>query len=125
MGADVHVVTELITSLLGLIVFPYEEIRRSGRSLDSTACMGTGWRFTVGSSTTLTDLVRHLRNAISHRRLYFSSNSRELEDVEVRFHDCKNPNGPADWEATINGANLFEFVLQFADLLKQWERDYS
>jgi hypothetical protein len=27
MGADVHIVTELITSLLGLIVFPYEELR--------------------------------------------------------------------------------------------------
>lgn len=29
-GADVHMVTELITSLLGLIVFPFAEIKRSG-----------------------------------------------------------------------------------------------
>ena len=28
-GADVHVVTQLVTSLLGLIVFPYQEIKDS------------------------------------------------------------------------------------------------
>jgi hypothetical protein len=34
-GADVHVVTQLITSLLGLIVYPYEEIKRSGYTADT------------------------------------------------------------------------------------------
>jgi len=132
MGADVHVVTELITSLLGLIVFPYEEIRRSGYTSfdkyklnDLTHIGWPIWTIEIGSSDHLDDLVRHLRNAISHRRIFFSSDSRELEAVEVRFSDCKSPKGPYDWEAKINAAELQKFVLLFADLLKEWERDYS
>jgi len=66
-----------------------------------------------------------LRNAISHRRLFFSSDSRQIEAVDVRFSDRKNQKGPDDWAASINAADLQDFVLRFADLLKEWERDYS
>jgi hypothetical protein len=132
MGADVHVVTELITSLLGLIVFPYEEIKERGYSSferyklnDLPDSEWPSWKIEIGSSDNLADLVRHLRNAISHRRIYFSSDSRRPEDVDVRFRDCKNPKGPADWGAIINAAQLRRFVLRFAELLKEWERDYS
>lgn len=77
------------------------------------------WTFDIGSSDNLDDLIRHLRNSLSHRRLLFSSDSRELEDVEVRFRDTKNPKGPDDWGATINVAELQRFVLLFSDLLKK------
>jgi hypothetical protein len=132
MGADVHIVTELITSLLGLIVFPYEEAKRSGKTsmdnfkLDDLSCLGwPRWRFYLGSSDNLEDLVRHLRNAISHRRLNFSSDSRKLEEVEIKFWDRKNPKGPDDWRASINADDLMTFVLLFSDLLMEWETDYS
>jgi HEPN pEK499 p136 len=126
MGADVHIVTELITSLLGLIVFPYEEIRRTREHVfDRYNQIGKGWRFSKGSPANLEDLIRHLRNAISHRRLFFSSDSRELESVEITFMDRRNPSGPDDWEATINAADLQRFVLAFADMIEEWESDYS
>lgn len=129
-GADVHIVTELITSLLGLIVFPFEEIRKSGfTSFDKYKLNYLSekgwprWTFNRGSSDNLSDLVRHLRNALSHRRILFSSDSRNLEDVEIRFGDSRHPNGPEDWSVTINAAELQKFVLLFADLLKEWEPD--
>ncbi len=134
-GADVHIVTELITSLLGLIVFPHAEIERSGYTsfdryqLNDLAREGwPEWTFDISSSENLADLISHLRNAISHRRLSFSSDCRKLEAVEVTFRD-RNPRKkreePDDWGATINAAELQKFVLLFADLLKEWERDYS
>lgn len=129
-GADVHIVTELITSLLGLIVFPFEEIKRlrltsfDRYKLNDLLEKGwPKWTFNLGSSDNLSDLGRHLRNAISHRRILFSSDSRNLEDVEIRFGDSRNPNGPDEWSVTINAAELQKFVLLFADLLKEWEPD--
>jgi hypothetical protein len=131
-GANVHVVTELITSLLGLIVFPYEEIKRSrcelfrDYKLNQLASKGwPQWTFDVGSSDNVDDLIRHLRNAISHRRVSFSSDSRELKDVDVTFTDRPNGGTHDNWGTTINAEALLRFVLHFADLLKEWENDYS
>jgi hypothetical protein len=130
--ADVHLVTALITSLLGLIVFPYAEIEASKYTsfrrykLNDLSRRGwPTWTFDIASSDNLHDLVRHLRHAISHRRLLFDSDSRELEPVKVQFRDRKNPRGPDDWGATINAAELQKFVLLFAEMLKEWEHDYS
>lgn len=131
-GADVHVVTELITSLLGLIVFPYEEIRKSeptlfkGYKLDALHRKGwPKWTFDIGSSDNLHDLVGRLRNAVSHRRLCFSSDSREPEKVDVTFRDRPNEVANDNWGTTINAAELQKFVLRFAELLKPSQRDYS
>jgi hypothetical protein len=131
--ADIHLVTHLITSLLGLIVFPYAEIKKRKNynffakyKLQSLSQQGwPSWSFGISSSDNLRDLVRHLRNALSHRLIYFSSDSRKPEDVIVTFRDRKNENSPYTWEATINAAELRQFVLRFADLLKTWEQDYS
>lgn len=130
--ADVHVVTELITSLLGLIVFPYAEIKEKGYTsfdeykLHDLSQQGwPSWRFDINSSDNLTDLIGHLRNALSHRLLFFSSDSRKLEEVEVTFRDRKRLTSTYNWGATINAAELQRFVLLFADLLKKWEQDYS
>jgi len=131
-NADVHLVTALITSLLGLIVFPYAEIEESKYTsfrrhrLDDLSRTGwPRWTFDIASSDNLQDLVGHLRNAIAHRRLLFDSDSRELVAVKVQFRDRKDPKGPDDWGATINAAELQKFVLLFAEMLKEWERDYS
>src|SRR5262245_9494858 len=92
-GADVHVVTQRILSLVGLAAFPWhagvsdhiktrrlEELREEG---------WPQWTISVGSAETLDDLVRHLRNAIAHRRVHFSSDDREGGKVEVEFEDSK------------------------------------
>lgn len=133
MGADVHVVTALISSLLGLIVFPYQEIKDSGytdfKKYELKELSRNGWpTWNFGASTScddLQELIRHLRNAVSHRRVIFESDAREPKHVDVRFFDRKHPKGPTDWEATINAAELHAFVLLFARFLKQWQRDYS
>ena len=131
-GADVHVVTHLVTSLLGLIVFPYEEIKDSNYTnfkaiqLDQLEAEGwPAWHIDIGSSRNFQEHIRHLRNSISHRGLYFSSDSRDLAHVQISFRDRASDKAPWNWGATIGGEALQDFVLRFAGYLRQWERDYS
>src|SRR5262245_42778277 len=75
-GEDVHVVTHLGNSLLGLIVFTVEkEFVRFilNQKLDDLAAQGWPmWTIELGTCDTLGELVYHLRNAIAHGRLSFS-----------------------------------------------------
>ena len=131
-GVDVHIVTHLITSLLGLIVFPYEELQRinpdafTSYSLESLAADGwPSWAFFLGNSDTLDDLLRHVRNAISHGRLRYSSESRELHDVQIEFRDRRNKDSPDNWGASIRGDHLHAFVKKLADLLRTVQQTSS
>jgi hypothetical protein len=123
----------LITSLLGLIVFPYQEIKESKytdfRNYKLEDLYANGWpKWKLGEGVpcdNLEELIRHVRNAASHRRIIFSSDSRQLCHVDLLFYDRKNPKGPDDWDATINAAELRDFILLFARFLKKWQKDYS
>ena len=130
-GDDVHIVTELTTALLGVIVFPYAYLEEKQfidfkkYRLNVLAADGWPvWTFHFGSSTHLHDHLRHLRNALSHRRIDFSSNDRVLKKVEIMFSDRPNstkkePKPPINWSATINGAALLDFTLRLAKLIDQ------
>lgn len=131
-GDDVHVVTQLVTSLLALIVFPYQEIEDRNISdlkaiqLAQLEARGwPAWRIDIGTSTDFQDHVRHLRNAISHRRVYFSSDDRDPSRVEITFRDAKRDRGDWKWGAVIGALALEEFVLRFAAFLQERERDNS
>lgn len=54
-----------------------------------------------GSAETLGDLIHHLRNAVAHRRVWFSSDRHEPRDVEVEFADAKSKMSPVHWQVRI------------------------
>jgi hypothetical protein len=123
MGADVHIVTQLVISLQGLIVFPYEQLSRSGvtfKHLKLKDLEQNGWPKIVpflGASDNLSDLLYHLRNAIAHRRVDFDSDSRAMSEVNITFRDRK-PNASDDyWAVKINAEALHQFVLCFCQLI--------
>jgi hypothetical protein len=122
-GEDVHVVTQLIVSLLGLIVFPWEhqfDLSINSLSLESLSKEGwPDWKIIKGSCDTVGDLIRHLRNAIAHRRLHFSSDSRVLEEVMIRFSDSKSKNTEPYWSAEISAKDLRTFCLKFIELVDE------
>ena len=75
-GEDVHEITQLVISLLGLIVFPWEAgALKHLESLRLSELHAEGWpRWDItldenGDTQTLGKLIRHLRNAASHRHL--------------------------------------------------------
>ena len=80
---DVHVVTHVVNSLLGIVVVPkeryFEESFWSINLEELTKRAWPKWDVTIdeptkkGSRTeTLGDLIRHLRNAAAHGRFRFS-----------------------------------------------------
>jgi HEPN pEK499 p136 len=131
-GGDVHVVTQLVTSLLALIVFPYQEIADRNiaelKAIQLAELETRGWpawRIDIGTSINFQDHVRHLRNAISYRRVYFSSDDRDPAQVEIAFRDGVSNRGDWKWGAVIGALALEEFVLRFAAFLQERERDNS
>jgi len=122
---DVHEITQLVISLLGLIVFPWEAgalKQLESRSLSDLEREGwPHWDIMLddkGDTKTLEKLTQHLRNAASHRRLRFSSDDPELSNVEIEFEDAPGQHKPTNWCATINAAKLKEFCDRFTSHLE-------
>jgi len=126
-GERVHEVTQLALSLLGLIVFPKEQLlldKIDRMSLDDLTAQGwPKWQVTLDSGNkptkTLGLLVWHLRNAISHRGLKFTSDDEYLENVAIQVEDKPGKAAKPNWRAEISGTDLREFCLRFADLVDQ------
>jgi len=122
-GADVHIITHLIVSLVGLIVFPYEFLSQNHSQRIQTPYEELTqrgwpiWEIGLGEITTLDGLIGHLRNSCTHNRIEFSSNSRQLSEVDIIFSDRPNNNEPDNWRAKINAQDFTTFVVNFSKLL--------
>ena len=113
---DVHVVTQVVLSLLGIIVFPFEKLAVQHKwewSINELGAAGwPRWRYVTESSrpASLWDLIRNLRHATAHNNIAFSSDSRWLNEVEITF---TNNHVKPKWEASIRGDELLEFCRLF------------
>ena len=106
--SDVHRVTQITLSLLGLVVFPWErgmlETAMQGKSIVEMNAEGwPKWEITLDEDGPKTDtlerIVYHLCNAVSHGRLTFSSNSPKPEEVEIIVEDAFRENSAVHWRA--------------------------
>ncbi len=115
-GHDVHVVTQILTSTLGLEVFPWEqEADKRIRGTRLTGLYEAGWPVWAETkpSKGLGQLIKNLRNAIAHCNVQFSSDDREARKVVVTF---ANENG--EWQAAISAHDLSIFCLKFIELIQ-------
>jgi len=122
-GKDVHVVTQLSISLLGLLVFPWEKLfAEHVKKLRLDALVREGWprwEISVGTCKTLGVLVRHLRNAIAHGHMGFSSDSRVMAEVNIEVEDYEPDAKVPYWRARICATGLRDFCLRFIHLLDE------
>lgn len=118
-GADVHPVTQMTNSLLGLIVFPWEsDIRtRIRKSYLAELTDWPKWSTIEGTARTLRDLLDHLRNAIAHGNITYSSESKDMDDVHIEFTN-KAKNGSTLWKGRVVAADLRRFCLCFTKLVE-------
>jgi hypothetical protein len=126
-GEDVHEVTQLVTSLLGLIVFPWEAgALKKLESMRLSDLEEMGWpRWNIlldekNDTETLGRLIYHLRNAASHRRLRFFSDSPDMRQVEIEFEDSLPKKSLPYWRAKINAAELKRFCDCFTEQLEEF-----
>jgi hypothetical protein len=123
-GADVHVVTQLMISLLGVVVFPWE--KRSFETLRTlrigvSLCGAQKYQWNITKDTyegaercdSIGVLLNRLRNATSHGRVIFSSDSRDIQDVSITFSDRRPRDKQTyyEWSADITAADLREFCV--------------
>jgi HEPN pEK499 p136 len=132
-GQDVHTVTQLINSLLGLIVYlcEYYGLERFDKLPLSTIYPDRcPWDFSpiegiverrFAPPASFGALLRHVRNGIAHRNIHFGSTSRDLRDVDVVLWG-RRPKGdrggnlvePPHWCAKINAVDLEQFTEMLA-----------
>jgi hypothetical protein len=120
-GERVHIVTQTVLSLVGLVVFPWAAgVDASVKTLRYETLIQQGWpawKIAVGRADTVGQLIRHLRNAVAHRRIAFSSDSLDAADVEVTFEDARGDNASPNWRASIRADALRDFCMNFARLV--------
>lgn len=83
-------VTQLVNSLLGLIVFPKE------REVTDDKCVKNLVPYII--KTNNYSLIQHMRNAISHSHIFFESGNildknGKKQIASIKFFDCKNCEG--------------------------------
>ncbi len=118
---DVHVVTQRVLSLLGVVVFPWAEgVEQNIKKLRLEGLGPKGWPtwdIFLGESKTLGELLGHLRNAVAHRRLRFTSDSPDPSNVSIEFEDGPRGNHEPNWGARISADDLKLFLEKFMELV--------
>ena len=126
---DVHVVTHLVNSMLGIVVVPYQHYCKKAFWSDSLKklIIDEGWPkwdikldMPTGEkpkTKTLGHLVWHLRNAAAHGRFEFvgEQDSRNLSEVRLIVHDAPGKGQEPNWKAEIGGPDLYRFCLLLAE----------
>ena len=126
---DFHVVTQLLNSLLGLAIVPWAKHKDHKVWKVSLAELEEKgwptWRFSkrCKKTTTLRDLLRHLRNAAAHGRYRFTGevDSRCLSKVTLVVTDSPEEGKPINWRAEIGGEDLYRFCQLLAERLERME----
>jgi hypothetical protein len=125
-GDTVFPATQLVNSLLSLLVFPRQrlvipetalaEIKAAGWPVPTTAAK-------YREKQNLSQLVIALRNAVCHG--YFVFIGEEIkgkrEITGITFWNQKNSSSPVDWKASISISDLQGFVARFADVISRAE----
>jgi|SRR5271157_599471 len=121
--ADVHVITQPANSLLGLIVFPWEkhfvDAIEENRLDDLTNKPWPKWTTTKGTSDTLGQLVENLRHFVAHGNMRFSSDSRQLDEVNIEVENYKPRTTTLIWSASISAKDLRKFCVRFIKLIEE------
>ena len=108
---EVYVVTQLMNSLLGLMVRPLE---KCCKRFDQPDLMQLYRKFICPSAEGGQKDWKHLRNAIAHCDDEFDSDKRRLEEVTIKFNDSRSKQ---PYSVEIRADNLYEFCVQLANCL--------
>ena len=115
-------VTQLVNSMLGLLIFPQQEYMNRIPEIPLTELNRQGWPViypTHGKlpGNNLRQLVRYLRNSIAHGNLEFLPDSNTNEIIGLRVWNERR-SGVKDWEAELNIKDMRELAVHFLKLLE-------
>jgi hypothetical protein len=119
-GQDVHPVTQAVSSLLGIIVFPWElsAFDQMKRQKLLILAQSKGWpRWTMTGPRRVLDvgqLLYLLRNCVAHGRIEFDSDSRDPAEVNINFVHVPKGEAEPDWQGRIQADKLVAFCRCFS-----------
>ncbi|MFO0788063.1 MAG: HEPN family nuclease [Pirellulales bacterium] len=122
--ADVYEVTQLINSMLGLLVFPKERFFKYIPPIPLEDVRASGWPIprmerSYRRPKDLRKLVNCLRNGISHCQIKFDTDGHRLTGLTIWNADQY---GNKTWEAHLVLIELREFGRRFISLLLEFDR---
>ena len=117
-GGEVYEVTQLLNSMLGLLIFPrarfFEKIQDKSWDLMDKE----GWPLPSGDNAHVSDLeelIRHMRNAVAHCKFNLTTDHDEISSIE--FRDI-----PSFWTGVYDVASLRTFVYMILDRIQSTSR---
>jgi len=118
-GDEVYEVTQLINSMLGLLVLPKERYYESIPTTPLEQLRADGWPAPVldgefKSPKHLRDLVRLLRNSVAHFNVEFVAPTGEIKGV-ILSNKCNC--GNVTWRASLSLDDLEQITSKFVDLI--------
>lgn len=122
-GGEVYEVTQLVNSLLGLLVFPEQYYIHQIPKTPLDELENQGWPSikVVGDYPPAKDLqeqMRFLRNSIAHFNLKFLTNEKaQILGIRVWNENLHVNSHPITWKADISLDNLRMLVSKFVDLI--------
>ena len=122
----VHVVTQVVNSLLGLVLRPFGQRYALHEDIKPLKHLYAEdwpkWTITLPipeEAVTLGQLARHLRNAAAHGRYSFSSDSPHLNEVTITVEDKPHgENASVNWRAEISGDDLYSFCVHLGSYIE-------
>ena len=134
-GEDLHVVTQLVNSLLGIVVVPKEKyFEESFLCVDLNELYKQQWpkwditfdepKGKDRKTETLKDLIRHFRNAVAHGRftytgVYGDPDAREISEVIVTVEDKYPGSKDFNWRCEIRADELYRFCIRFTEYIEE------
>lgn len=129
----VHLVTQLVTSLLGLIILPKEQyFKENFLSVNLEDLYSEGWpQWDIqidkppknrSKTKRLRELITHIRNSSAHGHITFDDQpeSPHLHEVKIVMEDGpqSDPWKP-DWRTEIRGHELYKFCILFSEYIEE------
>jgi hypothetical protein len=120
---EFYEVTNLINSMLGLLIFPQQAFVKEIPSTPLSELEAQGWPIPriIGKFPqvkNLNQLVRFLRNAISHCNVKFKAGSRdEIIGLVVWNKDTSQPGSPMTWKAELSLDEIEKITRKFVALI--------
>ncbi|MCE5315992.1 MAG: hypothetical protein LLG04_01335 [Parachlamydia sp.] len=118
-GRDAYEVTQLINSMLGLLVFPQQEFFDKIPKIKIDDLKKDGWpipcvRGNYPQVSDLKQLARYLRNGIAHFNLRFTDTNGHVDGLII-WNEYQN--GKKNWEAELRIDELEGIIDRFTKLL--------
>ena len=116
-GESVYEVTQLINSLLGLLVYPRENFFDEIPEITREAMIKQGWPLPdeeISQIQNLRKLVKNMRNAVAHLNIDFIADNNEIVGIRFKnYRPCDEDRKTPSWIGEYNIEPLKKFVNMF------------